>query len=305
MRGKHFLPVVSLGFLGLSSFIPTAAFAQSSSTATKLVDAGKVTAAASTMTYEMNATMVMNVGGKTTKGTITASGQIDRKAQAASIEMDMGSFMKSLLSGAGANTNLPPAFNDPANMRMKVISKGSKVWMSFPLLSLMGGGTAGKPWVAIDAKELGVDARQLAASQGVDPTAGLDVLQGLSNNATVIGTEQVKGVKTTRYKGTADFASLAKNLPPKQAAEAKKLFGTKSSMPVEVWLDDQGRARRMDISFATNLSGITMTMNTQYFFMKFGEPVTITAPPASQIGENPLLLQQIKQQAAAGQTLPA
>lgn len=299
MRRKNFLPlaVLSIGLTGLASLSPTSATAQSSAASSRLASAGKATAAASTMTYMMNAEMVMDIGGRTTKGTMTATGQTDRKALASSMEMDMGSFMKAIMAGAGSTASLPPAFNDPANFKMKVISKGNKVWMSFPLLSVMSGGSAAKPWVAVDAKDLGIDARTLAASQGVDPTAGLDILQGLSKNATVVGTETVKGVKTTHYRGNSEFASLVKSLPPKQAAEAKKLFGTKSSMPVDVWLDDQGRARRLDFSFGTNMSGVSMKMNTQYFFMNFGEPVSINPPPASQIGENPLLMQSIRQAA--------
>jgi LppX_LprAFG lipoprotein len=246
----------------------------------------------------------MDVAGKKSSGIMTAKGQRDTKAQASSVEMDIGSYMKAIMgaAGGGSTAKLPPAFSDPANFKIRVIQQGSKMWMSFPLLSAMGGSTSAKPWVALDAKELGVDARQLAASQGADPMAGLDVLQGFSQNATVVGTEDVKGTKTTHYKGTSDFAALTKNLPAKQAADAKKLFGAKTSMPVDVWLDDQGRARRMDLSFSTNQSGVAMSLNTQYYFMKFGEPVTITSPPADQVGtaaDNPLLMNSIKQATAA------
>lgn len=303
MRTKHFLPVAALSFVVGSLFLGAvpALAEDAAGQAKKLADAAKLTSSASTLTFEMNANMVMDIAGKKSNGTIMAKGVTDRAGQGSSIEMDMGPFMKAIMGAAANGAALPPAFNDPANMKMKVISKGNKVWMSFPLLSVIGGGTTTKPWIGLDAKELGIDARQLAASQGVDPTAGLDILQGLSTNATVVGTEQVKGVKTTHYKGTAEFAALAKKLAPKQAADAKKLFGAKQTMPVDVWLDEQGRARRMDLAFSTNQSGVSMTMKTQYYFMKFGEPVTITPPPASQVGtaaENPLLMQSIQQAAA-------
>jgi hypothetical protein len=301
MRRIHFLPIAGLvlGSVALSVAAPTVASAQKIDLK-KLAQAAKATNQTSTLTFEMVANMTMDMNGKKVSGVMTANGQRDTKAQASSIEMDLGSYMKALLGGLGS-ASLPPAMNDPANFKVKVISKGPKMWMSFPLLGAMTGTPSAKPWVGLDAKELGIDARQLAASQGADPTAGLDILQGLSQNATVVGTETVKGVKTTHYKGTSDFAALAKNLPAKQAADAKKLFGAKQSMPVDVWLDDQGRARRMDFSFSTNQNGVSMTMKTQYYFMKFGEPVTITPPPADQVGtaaDNPLLMQSIKQAAA-------
>ncbi len=305
MRRNYFLPIASLvlGSTALAVAAPSLAQAQKIDTK-KLALAAKATTQASTLTFEMNANMVMTLGGKKVSGIMTAKGQRDTKAQASSVEMDMGSYMKAIMgaAGGGSTAQLPPAFNDPANFKIKVISQGSKMWMSFPFLSVMGGNPSAKPWVALDAKELGIDARQLAASQGADPTAGLDILQGLSANATVVGTETIKGTKTTHYKGTADFAALAKNLPAKQAADAKKLFGTKTSMPVDVWLDAEGRARRMDFAFSTNQSGVSMTMNTQYYFMKFGEPVSITPPPANQVGsaaDNPLLMSSIKQATAA------
>jgi hypothetical protein len=301
MRRIHFLPIAGLvlGSVALSVAAPSVASAQKIDLK-KLAQAAKATNQTSTLTFEMVANMTMDMNGKKVSGVMTANGQRDTKAQASSIEMDLGSYMKALLGGLGS-ASLPPAMNDPANFKVKVISKGPKMWMSFPLLGAMTGTPSAKPWVGLDAKELGIDARQLAASQGADPTAGLDILQGLSQNATVVGTETVKGVKTTHYKGTSDFAALAKNLPAKQAADAKKLFGAKQSMPVDVWLDDQGRARRMDFSFSTNQNGVSMTMKTQYYFMKFGEPVTITPPPADQVGtaaDNPLLMQSIKQAAA-------
>jgi hypothetical protein len=302
MRRNYFLPIAGLllGSTGLSLAAPTLASAQKVDVK-KLALAAKATNQTSTLTFEMVANMTMDVNGKKVNGVMTANGQRDTKAQASSVEMDLGSYLKALLGGAGS-ASLPPAMNDPANFKIKVISKGPKMWMSFPLLGAMTGTPSTKPWVGLDAKELGIDARQLAASQGADPTAGLDILQGLSQNATVVGTETVKGVKTTHYKGTAEFAALAKNLPAKQAADAKKLFGSKQSMPVDVWLDDQGRARRMDFSFATSQNGVSMSMKTQYYFMKFGEPVSINPPPADQVGtaaENPLLMQSIKQAAAA------
>jgi LppX_LprAFG lipoprotein len=304
MRRNYFLPIASLvlGSTALSVAAPSLAQAQKIDTK-KLALAAKATNQATTLTFEMVANMTMDVGGKKSTGVMTAKGQRDTKAQASSVEMDIGSYMKAIMGAAGGSTKLPPAFNDPANFKIKVIQQGPKMWMSFPLLSMMGGTAApAKPWVGLDAKELGIDARQLAASQGADPMAGLDVLQGFSQNATVVGTEDVKGTKTTHYKGTSDFAALTKNLPAKQAADAKKLFGTKTSMPVDVWLDDQGRARRMDLSFTANQSGVSMSMNTQYYFMKFGEPVSITPPPADQVGtaaDNPLLMNSIKQATAA------
>jgi LppX_LprAFG lipoprotein len=268
-------------------------------TAAKLQSVATTTSASKTITFGVSMSFAMNVGGKSINAAMKGGGQVDRERQATKFTLDMSDFMKAIASGSGQS--LPPALSDPTQSTITAIAIGPKVWMSYPLLNTMLGGTGAKskPWVALDAAQLGVDAGDLAASQGADPTQGLDLLAGLSDNAQATGTETVDGVTTTKYRGTITTAALTKNLPKAQVAEATALMGSQQSIPVTVWVDDQNRARRMDLTFRLAQQGTQMTMNASYTFSKFGEPVSITPPPASQVGDNPTLTNMLVEAAKA------
>ena len=255
------------------------------------------TAASKTMMFGMNVAFTMNVGGKTVTGSMMASGQLDRTNRASSFSLDMSDFVKSI---AGSGKPLPSAFSDPAQLTMKVISLGNKVWMSYPLLNtILGGAAKTKPWVVLDAAQLGVDAGDLAASQGADPTQGLDLLTGLSDTAKDVGNELIDGAKTTKYQGAITSEALTRNLPKAQAADVVKLLGAEKSIPVTVWIDEQNRARKLDLTFRFAQRGTTTTMKATYSFSGFGEPVSIIPPPASQVGEKTAFTDALVQAAKA------
>ncbi len=266
--------------------------------AVRLQSVASETAAAKTMTFGMNMAIIVIVGGKTVTGSMIGSGQTDRTNRASSFSLDMSDFMKAMAVGSGRS--FPPAFSDPAQLTMRVISLGNRVWMSYPLLNTMVGGAAPtKPWVVLDAGLLGVNAGDLAASQGADPTQGLDLLRGLSDTAKDVGTELIDGAKTTKYEGSITAEALTKNLPKAQAGDVVKLMGADRSVPVAVWIDEQNRARRLELTFRTARQGGNMTLKAAYSFSKFGEPVSISAPPASQVAENGVFINSLVRAAKA------
>ena len=266
--------------------------------AVRLPGVASDTAAAKTMTFGVNMAFTMTVGGRTVMGSVIGSGQTDRPNGASSFSLDMSDFVKSIAAGSGKP--LPSVFNDPAQLTMKVISIGNKVWMSYPLLNtILGGAAKTKPWVVLDAAQLGVDAGDLAASQGADPTQGLDLLAGLSDTAKDVGTEFIDGAKTRKYQAAITADTLTKNLPTVRAADVLKLMGADRSIPVTVWIDEQNRARRFDLTFRIAQQGRNMTVKATYSFSGFGEPVSITPPPAAQVGENAAFLNTLVQAAKA------
>lgn len=265
----------------------------------KLQSVAAQTAASKTVTFGVKMSFAMNVGGKSVVGAMSGMGQIDRSKRASSFALDMSDFMKSIATASGQS--LPPAMADPTQSTMKVISLGDRLWMSYPLLNSMMGATGSKPkpWVVVNAAQLGVDAGDLAGSQGADPTQGLDLLAGLSDSAQMLGVEMVDGARTTKYQGSITSDALTKNLPKAQAAEVITLMGADRAIPVMIWVDDQNRARKFDMTFRITQQGTQMTMKASYTFSKFGEPVTITPPPASQVGDNPALTNALVQAAKA------
>lgn len=271
----------------------------------RLQDVAKNTAASPTMAFGMDAEFSMAVAGKTVRGKMIGQGQVDRAKKSSAMSLDMSSLMTSMAAASGQP--LPKQFQDPSLFKMQVIGIGTKVYMSFPMLTALTGSASTKPWVVVDATALGVSANDIAASQGADPTQGLEFLKGLGATATEVGTETIDGVSTTRYRATVSRDQLLRSVSPSQRARFEASFGASATMPVEVWVDDQGRARRIDMTMSMASQGSNMTMKMSYRFSKFGEPVTIAAPPASQVAtaaENPILAGAIAQ-AAAQQRKPA
>jgi hypothetical protein len=280
MRTKSCLIVSAVVGLSMAGFAQPAHGAKAA-TAVRLQDAVKQTVASKTLTFGVSVKMDIQTGGQTINGVISGTGVSDIANKATAFSMDMGSFMKSIAKQSGKP--LPPQFEDPAALVLQTVSVGGKVWMSFPLLALATKTVTTKPWVLLDAAKLGLDAGDLAASQGIDPTQGLDMMAGLAAGAKPAGGEILDGVSTTKFTAVLTAEALTKNLPAAQAADVKKLMGASPSLPASVWIDEQNRVRRLDVTF-TVAQGTTKTVSTaSYTFSKFNEPVSVVPPAANLV----------------------
>lgn len=108
------------------------------------------------------------------------------------------------------------------------------------------------PWVSLDiarvSEELtGTDLSQLSQGSGNDPSNSLALLQGVADDVEEVGTEEVRGVETTHYRAMIDIQRAIEAqgaVADREQFEAfVEQFGTEP-IPVEVWLDDEGRAVR-------------------------------------------------------------
>jgi LppX_LprAFG lipoprotein len=272
--------VAGLSGLGVAGFAQPALGAKAV-TAVRLQDAVKQTVASKTLAFGVTVTMDIQSGGQSMTGVISGSGVSDLANKATAFSMDMGSFMKSIAKQSGKP--LPPQFEDSTALVLQTVSVGGKVWINFPLMAMATKTVTTKPWILLDAAKLGLDAGDLAASQGVDPTQGLDMMAGLSAGAKPVGGEILDGVPTTKFTASLTTEALTNNLPASQAADVKKLMGASQSVPVSVWIDEQNRVRRLDVTF-TVAQGTTKTLSTaSYTFSKFNEPVSVVPPAANLV----------------------
>jgi hypothetical protein len=153
----------------------------------------------------------------------------------------------------------------------------------------------GKTWVKVDlaaaGRSVGIDASGPANPQGGDPSQTLDYLRGASDDVTRVGTEDVRGTRTTHYRAVVDLNKAAEQSPT--AAEAikstMKLLGS-STQPLDVWVDAGGRVRRMkyavDLSkskVATSTPALPGSVTFSLDLFDFGVPVQATIPPADQV----------------------
>ena len=142
------------------------------------------------------------------------------------------------------------------------------------------------PWVSVPP-----DARNSMATGGLgdDPMSTVALLELVSGEITEIGTEQVNGVATTHYSFEADLAAAAQAQGGAGTTQQLRQLGL-DSVPLDVWLDEENRLRRMEMT--ASLSGLaptgggadgepTMTMRVNY--LEYGADLRVEAPPQDQV----------------------
>jgi hypothetical protein len=136
-----------------------------------------------------------------------------------------------------------------------------------------------KPYVLVSPTSKNATVRQLASTlDSALSSASIGSVGAFITAAKTVqpvGTETITGVQTTHYKVVVDVAKLPADLPGKDALAASGL----TSLPLDLYIDDQGRPIRM----TEDLKVQGQEVATNVTVSKYNEPVTVTAPPASQV----------------------
>lgn len=212
--------------------------------------------------------------------TITGEGAFDYAARQGSFAMDI------------------PAIAGVQVGRVEAVSTGTTIYQKFPpqLASFLGG----KSWVKIDLNQLGqsagIDFNSISQASSADPTQAFQFLKGAGVDVVELGKEQVRGEAVTHYRGTVDANKAAAAAPPEQQKALQQLAQIYSQpLPMEVWIDDEGRLRKM--TYAVDLSKLNLppqatagheptgSINFTLELFDFGTPVSVTVPPADQVAD--------------------
>jgi hypothetical protein len=176
------------------------------------------------------------------------------------------------------------------------------VYMKFPFLQALQPSL--KPWLKFDIRELGkeqgFDLGELSQLNQNDPSQALQYLRAASDDVREVGEEEVRGVETTHYRMTIDLQKVVDQAPEDQREQLRASIdqlieqsGVRT-VPTEVWVDDDGLARRMKLTyegmrFAPGQQGdMTMTME----LYDFGVEVDVEPPPESEVTDIQELIQQ-------------
>lgn len=153
-----------------------------------------------------------------------------------------------------------------------------------------GQAPGGKPWIRIDlgkaAAQQGADDRSLS-----DPARSAAFAKAITDeDVTRKGTDTIDGVETTHYRVAVDVAKLPDGRALRQQVG--------STLPMDVWLDEEGRLRRqqLDVTLKTpvpadgSAAGASpapqrMTVRTVMEFTDFGTELEAEAPPAGQVAD--------------------
>ncbi|MGO8870220.1 MAG: hypothetical protein ACLQPH_02260 [Acidimicrobiales bacterium] len=151
----------------------------------------------------------------------------------------------------------------------------------------------GKSWLSIDLDTLTTSQYGASLSELSDSsqqsTQILSYLEAVSSNGiTEVGPATIRGVPTTEYRATVDLTKAAALKDARAQAALQRIESElhTTSFPVQVWLDDQGRVAQMSYQITVPASSATSSATSVSItvgFYDFGTPVTVTAPPASQV----------------------
>jgi hypothetical protein len=182
-----------------------------------------------------------------------------------------------------------------AGQSLSEILIGDTFYMKVPQLA---SGLGGKPWAKFSLSSLGslgsTFKSLIDSAKNTDPSVQLQPLLA-SGDVHKVGTETVDGVQADHYSGTLDpataFDSLqAKgNLTPDQIAQLKSLTkaGGVTDETIDVWVAPDSNLPVRLVSSADSTAG---TVKVDLHLSDWGKPVSITAPPADQVGDLSSLL---------------
>ncbi|MEU0005355.1 hypothetical protein ABZ079_13955 [Streptomyces sp. NPDC006314] len=149
----------------------------------------------------------------------------------------------------------------------------------------------GKTWTKIDLARL---ARNGSAgrSQVSDPAEPVRYLKGVgSEDVTRIGTQTLDGTRTTHYRVSVPVSALSRGNAG-QEQELRRQLG-KSSLPLDLWLDEQGRLRQESVRLTLHplkqrtpgRENAAVTSTTVLRFSDYGTDVQVSAPPAEDTAD--------------------
>ncbi|HVE91037.1 MAG TPA: hypothetical protein VNE62_01875 [Actinomycetota bacterium] len=139
------------------------------------------------------------------------------------------------------------------------------------------GDYAGKAWVKTDASGL-------SAAFPSDPQKILQ-LGSRARNLKQQGKEKVRGTATTRYDGKIAVSDLVAHLPRdlrSQTVRSYKESGV-DVVPLSIWLDGPGLARRLRLEITSRRPGISSTDVTVVEFFNYGKPVRVDLPEKADV----------------------
>src|SRR5262249_52893891 len=122
------------------------------------------------------------------------------------------------------------------------------VYVHLPSLSNRLAG--GRPWMALglpaDATGGGMTSSPFGLAGSTDPTQVIGFLEKVSDDVKLVGPETIRGVDTTHYSATVDFAKVVDraNVPSGMRDTIMQFSGLFGNVPVDVWIDGDGRLRQ-------------------------------------------------------------
>jgi hypothetical protein len=176
-------------------------------------------------------------------------------------------------------------------VEVRTIGPVAYVQLPSSMQTLLGG----KPWIKADVPTVeGLAGQQLGLplAGGLDFTGLLDWVRGVAGGVTVVGADTIHGETATHYRANVDLTKAAANAPSAIRAKLEQTaMAAGQTIPVDVWIDNQGRVRQLRVSFDPSkfhspASGTIKNPGTVVAIVdlwNFGTSVQVTPPPADHV----------------------
>jgi hypothetical protein len=247
--------------------------------------AAETTADAGSARFEME----IEVAAQGQTFAATAAGAVDNATQRLAMSMDLSSLGQAFGAPAGSSAG---------DLSMDMILDGTVAYMRFPLLTRLVAN--GKPWLKLDLVELAkrgdFDLGQLQSLSDNDPRRTLDYLRAVAGEIRTVGSETVRGVPTTHYRAAVNLREYPELVPGDQREAVQQAVDRIiaqtgiGAVPVEVWVDDEQRVRRMAIELAAGSGAVPVASKVTMELFDYGVPVVVTAPPEAEVADLAALL---------------
>jgi hypothetical protein len=162
----------------------------------------------------------------------------------------------------------------------------------------------GARWLKFDFSKL----QEGAEALNNDPsssTSQLQYLRGVSEDGVEDrGKENVRDTETTHYHADIDLEKLQREIENTDMSDAARVVLEKSldvidgdTIPTDVWVDDDGRVRRLETDTTVSVRGRKVTTEMRMEFFGFGVRVDVEKPPADDVADARVLSQDPGQEA--------
>jgi hypothetical protein len=211
--------------------------------------------------------------------TMSGDGFFNYKAHEGSLTLTMTGIPAEAAAGIGGE-----------GLQMQELLHSTTVYVGSSLFA--GKLPGGAHWIKIDVaragQAIGLSPQQLLGGQS-NPAQILDYLRASSGGVTRVGTDLVRGVRTTHYRGAIDLAKIADIAPASQRAQLQAALGKLiaqlkvSALPVDVWVDGKGLVRRISLSLSLPVNGQTVSAQIFIELFDFGPTPTVAVPAPGDV----------------------
>ena len=220
---------------------------------------------------------------------VSGSGAFNTKHQIAAVTVNLGA-LSSLLGGATGGLAIPS--------KLDVVAVGNTLYVHIP--SLASKASPGAEWLKFDSKSVKSLPKSVNPGQvTTDPKQAMKVLTG-SISVHKVGSTTVRGASTTHYVVAVDVTKVVNGLVPKAADRASTLKSLKAAgvktVSVDVYVDGSGLVRRVsgnlkNVKVGKGTPAVTVAVSVDLY--DFGQPVKVSAPPASKTADGSKVLSQL------------